>query len=99
MDAILCRDCLVHFTDPEVWSAIRNFRRSGATLLLATTFTARESNPRITTGAWRPMNLEAPPFCFPSPLNLVDERCRHTNGAHVDKRLALWRLSDLPEAP
>ena len=98
-DVILCRDCLVHFTDAEVWSALRNFRRSGSTLLLATTFTARESNPPITTGAWRPLNLEAPPFRFPPPLEFVDERCLHTNGAYADKRLALWRLADLPEVP
>lgn len=98
-DVILCRDCLVHFADRDVWRAIENFRRSGARYLLTTTFVARGRNPGIRTGGWQPLDLEAPPFGFPRPLALVDERCEHTDGRFRDKRLALWALDALPHGP
>ena len=98
-DVILCRDCLPHFSDRDVWATIRNFRRSGARYLLTTTFVGRALNRGIRTGAWRALNLEAAPFRFPHPIALVDERCTHSGGIFRDKRLALWELSSLPTSP
>lgn len=95
-DVILCRDCLVHFSLVDVWRALGNFTRSGSRYLLTTTFVEHEDNPDISTGEWRPLNLERPPFCFPPPLAAVDERCLHSGGVYRDKRLGLWELSDLP---
>ena len=37
-DAILCRDCLVHLSFANIARAVANFRASGATWLIATTF-------------------------------------------------------------
>lgn len=98
-DVVLCRDCLVHFSTADVWRAVRAFRESGSRYLLATTFVGRTENPEIRTGSWRPMNLQAPPFNFPPPLALVDERCLHTGGIYRDKRLGLWELDSLPAGP
>ncbi|HEX2093318.1 MAG TPA: class I SAM-dependent methyltransferase [Longimicrobiaceae bacterium] len=98
-DVILCRDCLVHFSDRDVWAALRNFRRSGSKYLLTTTFLDRPANAEIRTGGWRPLNLEAAPFHLPPPADLVDERCLHTGGIYADKRLALWALDTVPEGP
>lgn len=98
-DVVLCRDCLVHFALPDVWRTLANFRRSGSRYLLTTTFVARASNARIRTGAWQPLNLQAAPFRFPEPLDVVDERCTHSGGAFRDKRLALWELASLPPGP
>jgi SAM-dependent methyltransferase len=96
MDVILCRDCLVHFAFADVRAALGNFTRSGARWLLTTTFIDRQrENMDIETGGWRPLNLELPPFCFPAPERMIDERCLHTGGIYVDKRLALWRLDGL----
>lgn len=95
-DVILCRDCLVHFAFADVWRALRNFRASGGRYLLTTTFIERGDNPEIATGGWRPLNLARPPFCFPPPLAVVDERCLHSGGTWRDKRLALWALASLP---
>src|SRR6478672_5607945 len=36
-DVILCRDCLVHFSFEDVWTALRNFKRSQSLYLLTTT--------------------------------------------------------------
>jgi len=98
-DLILCRDGLVHLSNAEIWIALRNFRRTGAEHLLTTTFVEHEENPDIPTGGWRPINLQRPPFSFPDAAATIDERCHHTGGIYADKRLALWRLTDLPPSP
>ncbi|MET1078869.1 MAG: class I SAM-dependent methyltransferase [Pseudomonas sp.] len=95
-DIVLCRDALVHFSQADIMAAIANLRRTGAAFLIATTFVGDRANADIGTGEWRPLNLQRPPFSFPSPLALVDERCQHTDGIYSDKRLGLWRFSDLP---
>src|SRR5262249_44319665 len=95
-DLVLCRDGLVHLSAADIWRALRNFRRSGADYLLATTFIGDRVNVDIATGEWRPLNMQRPPFAFPAPAALIDERCRHTGGIYADKRLALWRFEDLP---
>jgi hypothetical protein len=92
-DLILCRDCLVHFSFADIRAALRNFRRSGATWLLTTTFIdANRRNEDIRTGEWRPLNLELPPFRFPPPSAVIDEHCEHSDGIYRDKRLGLWKL-------
>jgi glycosyltransferase involved in cell wall biosynthesis/SAM-dependent methyltransferase len=95
-DVILCRDCLVHFSIQDVWNTLANFRRSGSRYLLTTTFIERDANGSIRTGSWQPLNLQAAPFHFPAPLELIDERCTHSGGSYRDKRLALWELASLP---
>ncbi|EFL50812.1 glycosyl transferase family 2 [Solidesulfovibrio fructosivorans JJ]] len=94
VDLILCRDCLVHLTNADVKKALANFKRSGATYLLATTFTSRASNEEL-CGCWRVLNLEKPPFSLPKPLRLIIEECTEGDGAYADKSLGLWRLADL----
>ncbi len=46
-DAILCRDCLVHFSFANIARAVENFRRSGATWLITTTFPEWQTNHRL----------------------------------------------------
>ncbi len=95
VDLIMCRDCLVHLSFADIDSAVRNMCSSGSTYLLTTTFTARDENRDIPTGSWRPINLESPPFNFPAPLRLIDEKCTEDGGKFTDKHLGLWRLADL----
>lgn len=95
-DLVLCRDALVHLRLEDIVAALDNLGRTGATYLLATTFVEERPNEDIDTGGWRPLNLQRPPFGFPAPLALIDERCHHTGGVYADKRLGLWRFSDLP---
>lgn len=94
---ILCRDCLVHLTFDQALKAIGNFKRSGSTYLLTTTFSDRDANVDLKgQDVWRTLNLERAPFCFPPPLRLVNENCTEGDGAYGDKCLGLWRLADLP---
>ncbi len=94
-DAVLCRDCLVHFSFADVSATLRNFQRSGTRYLITTTFIERAANHDTRTGWWRTLNLQSPPFAFPPPLLLVDERCTGWAGHYRDKRLAVWPLASL----
>ncbi|MDQ6949536.1 MAG: class I SAM-dependent methyltransferase [Actinomycetota bacterium] len=94
-DVVLCRDGLVHLAYQDVFRALDTIRQSGSTYLLTTTFVGRSRNHDVLTGAWRPLNLQLPPFSFPPPLRIVDERCTEGGGRFADKSLGLWRISDL----
>lgn len=94
-DLLLCRDCLVHFSFADIEKAFRNIRRSGIACLLTTTFPAESLNADIVTGDWRPLNLQAPPFDFPAPTELINEGCTEGDGAFADKSLGLWRVGEL----
>jgi SAM-dependent methyltransferase len=93
VDLILCRDVLPHLSFADIARTIANFRASGAAWLLTNTFDGRPHNDDIPTGAWRPLNFRRPPFSWPPPSGVIDERCYHTGGAYADKRLALWALA------
>jgi hypothetical protein len=94
-DLILCRDCLVHLSFAEISTALRNFGNSGAKYLLTTTFPKRQTNTDIQTGGWRTLNFQLPPFNFPPPMQLLNERCTEGNGRFNDKSLGLWSFSDI----
>lgn len=92
VDLILCRDCLVHLKNGQVRAALRNFRRSGSTYLLATTFTGDHPNEDVPLGGWRPLNLERAPFGLGPPLRLISERESVEDERYLDKSLGLWVL-------
>jgi len=94
-DLVLCRDLLVHLPNADILRALRNIKRSGAAWLLATTFEGRVANRDLATEDWRPLNLRLPPFGFPAPAAIIDERCTDDDGRYADKALALWRVADL----
>jgi SAM-dependent methyltransferase len=98
-DLILCRDCLVHLRNAQVQAALRNFRRSGARWLLATTFTADHPNADIPLGGWRPLNLERPPFALPPPLRRIGEGGTVEDARYGDKSLGLWEIGPSRAAP
>jgi hypothetical protein len=98
-DVILCRDCLVHLSFQNIARAISQFRASGARWLIATTFPQWETNQDCEDGDWRALNLERPPFSWPAPQALINERCTEGGGGWSDKSLGLWELRDLPPQP
>lgn len=95
-DAILCRDCLVHFSYDNIFGVIRNLKTSSIKYLITTTFTNRNVNEDIVTGNWRPLNLQAAPFNFPDPLLIINEQNTAGNGDFSDKSLAVWEINALP---
>ncbi|OJV90496.1 MAG: hypothetical protein BGO43_06515 [Gammaproteobacteria bacterium 39-13] len=97
VDLIFSRDCFVHLSNKDVLNIIENFKASGATYLLTTTFVARTQNEDLGEGFWRALNMQLAPFNFPTPLKLINEECTEENNMYTDKSLGLWRLADLLE--
>jgi hypothetical protein len=95
VDAIFCRDCLVHLSIADVHRALANIRRSGSTWLVTTTFPDHRENVDIPTGRWRVLNMERPPFSFPRPDRMIVEGCTEGDGKYRDKALGVWRIADL----
>ena len=96
-DLILCRDLLVHLTNEQAVKVIENFKKSGSTYLLATTFVNLETNvelrvPRIGVG-WRPLNLAVFPFSLGNPIRTINENSSEGRGRYQDKSLGLWKLN------
>jgi hypothetical protein len=96
VDMIFCRDCLVHFSFRDVFTALDNIVRSGSGFLLTTTFPRHRRNYDIRTGAWRTLNLELAPFGLPKPVRVLEEGCTQSV-RYADKSLGLWRIADLGE--
>ena len=96
VDAVLCRDCLVHLSFADAHVALANVVRSGAGWLLTTSFPRVERNDDIVTGQWRPLNLTRPPFNLPEPAKRIAENC--TESEFADKVLGVWPIADLPQA-
>lgn len=91
VDLIICRDGLVHLSQRKAVAAIKNFKQSKSTYLAATTFPGIAENKNGYTGPWRALDLELPPFNFPKPLKLIDEK----NPKFQKKSLGVWRLEDI----
>ena len=94
-DVILCRDCLIHFSNRHVAAAIKNFKCSGSTYLLTNTYPRWSRNENIRTGDFRHLNLLAPPFNFPPPIRQIEEKLPEEREQFFGKILALWKLEDL----
>lgn len=99
VDLLLCRDALVHLSFADARSALHNVVHSRIRYLLVTTFPGCTMNEDITTGDWRLLNLEKPPFSFPPPQHVVNEGCTEADGRYRDKSLGLWQVSDLRATP
>jgi hypothetical protein len=95
-DLLLCRDCLVHLSFSHIEQVLANLQANRIKYLLTTTFPETEHNEDAVTGDWRPLNLTAPPFSFPPPLTLINERCTEDADGFSDKSLGLWRVEDVP---
>ena len=98
-DVVLCRDCLVHLSFNNIALAVENFRRSGATWLITTTFSEWTTNADAEDGDWRPLNFMRPPFNWPKPHQLINEGCDEADGGYRDKCLGVWRLTDILPRP
>jgi hypothetical protein len=93
-DLIVCRDCLVHLSFQDGLRAIANFKSSGSRFLAATSYWDITENVDCTTGSWRKVNLEFPPYSLGSPIaSIVERGPRCVYGADdYGKLLRVWPL-------
>ncbi len=97
VDLIFSRDCFIHLPYRQIIAALEQFKKSGSTYLLTSTYTKDRPNKdtfEIFVDG-RAINLERPPFNFPKPLLIINENCTEGNGEYDDKSLALWKLSSI----
>lgn len=94
-DLVLCRDCFVHLSYKDIFSALQNIKKSGSKYLLTTSFINRMRNKNIFTGGWRPINLRIEPFKFPKPKKIIDEKSKEAEGKFRDKHLGLWEINEI----
>ncbi|SHE55303.1 Methyltransferase domain-containing protein [Fodinibius roseus] len=95
VDLLFCRDCLVHLSFADIRQALANIRSHEIPYLFTTTFPLCKTNEDITTGDWRPLNLEAEPFDLPEPTLIISEECTEGEGRYRDKSMALWETSSI----
>jgi hypothetical protein len=95
VDLILCRDLFIHLPLADCQRAVAGFISSDSTYLLATTYIHQPRNDEIKPGAWRPINLQLPPFRFPSPIEMLDDGDANPDLQDHGKCLGLWRISDI----
>jgi SAM-dependent methyltransferase len=94
VDAILCRDCLVHLSLREVRKALRNVRRAAPKYLMLTTFPGCSENIDTVSPYWRALNFETAPFNFPKPLFLLKDYSVSQKNDQ-GKYLGVWRAVDI----
>ena len=94
-DLLFCRDCLVHLSFADMYKILENVVDSNIKYIMTTTFPEQLSNKDIVTGGWRPLNFNKPPFNFPQPIELLNEKCTEMDGAFKDKSMAVWEVNKL----
>lgn len=80
-DLVVSRDCLQHLSNDQVVAALAQAGRA-APLILTTTYPQTGRNVNIAAGGFRPINLQAPPFNLPKPIEVLADSDRKT--------MALW---------
>jgi hypothetical protein len=95
-DAIISRDCFIHFSYKDFNRAIRNLKATGSTFLMTSTYSNVKENKDIITGRYRLINLALPPYNFPPPISFILEDVDLPENADKGKQLNLWAFKDLP---
>jgi len=86
-DLWLCRDCLFHLSNRDIFLVLNNFIGSGIPYILTSTHPKCDRNDDIPTGSFRLINLQLPPFSLGKPVQVIDD---WIEGFPV-RQLALWK--------
>jgi hypothetical protein len=87
-DLILSRDFLFHLNHENTLNVIHNFKNSGSTYLLTSTFPESKYNDKINDNGFFRINLQLEPFNLPEPIELFPE-------IETGKHLGLWKLKEI----
>ncbi len=93
-DLWMCRDCLIHLSNRDVFRVLANLLRSNIRLFLATNHVKCLKNIDIATGNCRSLNLKLEPFCLGEPIAEIDDWPE----GHPKRKMALWKTVDLAAA-
>jgi hypothetical protein len=95
-DAVISRDCFIHFSYRDFGRAIQNLKRTGSSLLMTSTYLNITENRDIITGRYRLINLALPPYNFPPPIISIPENEDVRENIEKRKQLSVWAFHDLP---
>jgi hypothetical protein len=90
-DIWLCKDCIQHLSNEDIFLALSNFCRSSVEYALISNHTDVLENTDIPTGGFRHVDLTLPPFNLPVPLIKLSD-------APIDREpryIGVWRRKDL----
>lgn len=90
-DLWLCRDCLFHLSYKDIAIAIQNFLTSDIRYILTSNHQYCTKNKDITTGSFRLLNLELPPFNLGKPIMVIDDWIE----GFPERQLCLWERNTL----
>jgi hypothetical protein len=93
-DLWLCRDCLFHLSNENIFRVFANFLKSDIKYILTSIHYLSSTNEDIETGDFRLLNLKCPPFDFDAPSEMIDD---WVDGYPV-RSLALWERSSIAES-
>jgi hypothetical protein len=94
VDLIFCKDCLQHLSYDKVKDALNNFKRSGSTYLLVTSYPKTWRNHDIYDGDYRALNLLIKPFYLANYILKIKEESK-SEGIEVDKTMYLYNLKSI----
>lgn len=92
-----CRDCLFHLSFQDIRKALINFSQSNIPFALLTTHRARllHKNLDISTGGFRYLDLERPPFNLPSPIHYLPD---YKKWSDFPRYVGLWSIHAIRKA-
>ncbi|CAB4137904.1 hypothetical protein UFOVP328_126 [uncultured Caudovirales phage] len=94
VDMLFCRDCLFHLCEDDIKKVFDNLLGSSVKYIMTTSYILDYSNHNISTGDFRPINLEQAPFNLPRPIDALDDGLP----GEIGRRLCLWNVQDLQQA-
>src|SRR5690606_14720961 len=92
VDAVFCRDCLVHLPFEDAMRGLSAMADGGrARYLFLTTFPGWLENRDIKQpGKWRALDLTSAPFNLPEPFRLIRERAPNPDDRNNMKSIGIW---------
>lgn len=72
-DIWLCRDCLIHLSEKDIFLMFNNFFRSNIRYIFLSTYPNCDLNGDIPTGSARPLNLQIPPYNLGEPIQFIED--------------------------
>ncbi len=93
VDLWLCRDCLFHLSNDDIFRVIANLLRSDIRYFLATSHPSCTCNSDIVTGSFRSLNLELPPFGLGRPVRWLEDPVE----GQAPRKIGLWERAGLAE--
>jgi len=70
-DAWLCKDCIAHLSNNDIFKTLENFSTSSITFALITNHKQVTVNRDIRTGDFRHVDLTLEPFSLPKPVEIL----------------------------